>query len=107
MNIKEILDMELTQEKIDDEIIRQGQQILAILSMPGWNVIESVLAITKINAEKARKRQNTKQSTREMALYYNGLVDGVDEAREAIYETVRKAEETRQRKQFEKESEAE
>ena len=95
MNIKEILDSEVTQKHIEERIVREGNLVLQVISSPGWDLVLGSLLMAKINAEKSRRSAVSKQTTREMSLYWNGIVDGIEEAKEAIYRVVKAAEEVK------------
>lgn len=96
MNIKDILDSEITQKQIEERILREGYLVLQVIQHPGWDLICGALIAAKIRAEKERKKTISKASTRENSLYWNGIVDGIEEAKEAIYSVIKSAEDVRQ-----------
>lgn len=99
MNIKDILDSEVTQKQIEERILREGNLVLQVIQHPGWDLICGALIMAKINAEKSRKKTISKVSTRENSLYWNGIVDGIEEAKEAIYQIIRSAEDVRRNRE--------
>ena len=79
---------DLNQEQIRLLTIQQGRSISITINTPGWDVIENVILLTKANAELKRKNKMELQSTREMCLYYSGVVDGAEEVRKNIYDMI-------------------
>ena len=98
MNLKDILDSEITQKQLEERIVREGNLVLQVITHPGWQLVEGCLLMAKVHAERERKKSIVKQSTRENALYYCGLVDGIEEAKQAIYDVIKSSERLRESK---------
>lgn len=82
---------DLTRQQIESLTLQQGRSISITLNTPGWEIIENVILMTKANAENKRKNKLELQSTRELALYYSGVVDGAEQVRKDIYEMIASA----------------
>ena len=91
MDIKDLLDKEMTEEEIEGQIISQGYQVLQVISHPGWQVVLSTLLAVKTNIEKERANGVRNQTNGERALYFSGRVDGFSEAIESIYNVIKTA----------------
>ena len=76
----------------DEQImVQQGYKVQQILQMEGWEIISNALNLIKIKAEQDRKKANRLQSTRENIFYWNGVVDGVNDTMDEIYNIVKTA----------------
>jgi len=107
MDIKDILDKELTQDEIEAQIISQGYQVLQVISHPGWQVILSTLMAVKTNIEKERSNGIRNTTNGERALYFSGKVDGFSECVDSIYNIIKAAKSIENGREQKKQSEAE
>ena len=64
---------------------QQARMVGQTMKTPGWEIIENAILLTKSNAEAERRLKMKAQTTRELALYYCGVVDGAEQARANIY----------------------
>ena len=81
---------QITKKQIEEIMADQAYQIQAILTLPGWKIIENIILVTKFNAEQMRRTQVKIDKDGHMALYYSGIVDGAEMARENIYGVIEK-----------------
>lgn len=93
--------------KQEDIILKQGRMIADLMANPGWPLIENIIKSVKFNAERERKSKLRLQSTRELALYYSGCVDGATDVLEGFYQMVSEAEEVRNQINIKKKQQAE
>lgn len=91
MILEEILASNNDKEKIKARIKGEGRLVLQTIQTPGWSLIEGCLLAAKINAEKERKKALPKNPTGELALYYSGIVDGIEEAKQEIFNVIKMA----------------
>lgn len=64
---------------------QQARMVGQTMKTPGWEIIENAILLTKSNAEAERRLKMKSQTTRELALYYCGVVDGAEQARANVY----------------------
>lgn len=81
----------LRKEDIENLTLKQGREIGEILKMPGWEIIENTILMTKYQFEAKRKTKLDKAARAEYSLYYSGCVDGAEKVRENVYELVNNA----------------
>lgn len=105
MKIEDILENEYTRDRIESDMIQQGNLVLQTIQTQGWDLVLGALIGAKIGAEKLRKKNLGKATSGDTALYYSGVVDGIEEAKEAIYNVVKQAEEVKKSRQMKKEME--
>lgn len=93
MNLQDILASQINEKTIKERIKREGHLVMQVVNHPGWSLIEGCLLAAKIKAENVRKKALTKATSGEAALYYSGLVDGVEEAKQVIFNVIKESEE--------------
>lgn len=100
-------DFKITPEEAERILLQQGNEVLAVLQMQGWKIIEESLKLSIQKAQIKRRQALDKQSTRETGLYLDGVEDGVLIAKEDVYEIVNAALRARQAKDVRRELEEE
>lgn len=100
-------DFKITPEEAERILLQQGNEVLAVLPMQGWKIIEESLKLSIQKAQIKRRQALEKQSTRETGLYLDGVEDGVLIAKEDVYEIVNAALRARQAKDVRRELEEE
>ena len=90
----------LTKKNTEDLTLEQGIKVQAIIAMPGWDVIESIIKVTKYNLEIDRKRKLAGDPTGWKALYFSGCVDGAEEVRQNVFKVVQEAMNMRETKKL-------
>ena len=100
-------DFKITPEEAERILLQQGNEVLAVLQMQGWKIIEESLKLSIQKAQIKRRQALEKQSTRETGLYLDGVEDGVLIAKEDVYEIVNAALRARQAKDVRRELEEE
>lgn len=80
-----------SQEEYERILLESGRKVLQTISTDGWVIIEKKLEVTKEQAELDRMKCLKTNATRENALYWCGVVDGIKQAMRDIYEIVAQA----------------
>ena len=82
---------DLTPEKVAVMTVEQGLAVLQVLETPGWKLIEKQIDAIQKDTVRHRTKVIRLNSTRENSLYWDGVFDGVEDVKEAIYYVVKKA----------------
>lgn len=85
-------------EQMEETIIQQGDQILAITRMPGWAMIEKCLELAKQSIEEAADRALMVQVDTPRCIYFMGLLNGINITDRVMAELVRKSKDIAQRR---------
>lgn len=72
-------------------VLTQARQIAAIMNMPGWQVVENIILMSKTKAEGERRKAMRLQSTRDQCFYWDGVVDGIGDVRSELFNAIEEA----------------
>lgn len=98
--IDEIL-KQAEEKKRTEEMLRQGRIVFQLLNHPGWPIVEAHLEAAKTNANIIRRKSLGKTASGDNALYYSGIVDGVEMAEQTIRDIVLEAQKIQENKENE------